>query len=89
MLESVLTRIIYCLSEGAIIAVSYTHLFPANFKLCEEAEISTAYEDVEEKDLGFMLYDMEYLDDGEIRPMFFRAVMKKGVLDLRDCEVIR
>ena len=44
---------------------------------------------MEEKDLGFMLYDMEYLDDGEIRPMFFRAVMKKGVLDLRDCEVIR
>ena len=63
--------------------------FPANFKLCEEEEISTAYEDVEEKDLGFMLYDMEYLADGEIRPMFFRAVMKKGVLDLRDCEVIR
>ena len=53
------------------------------------SEISTAYEDVEEKDLGFMLYDMEYLADGEIRPMFFRAVMKKGVLDLRDCEVIR
>lgn len=63
--------------------------FPANFCLCEEAEIRTAYDDVEEKDLGFMLYDMDYSDRNHIQPMFFRAVMKRGVLDLRDCEVIR
>lgn len=63
--------------------------FPANFCLCEEAEIRTAYDDVEEKDLGFMLYDMDYSDRNHIQPMFFRAVMRRGVLDLRDCEVIR
>ena len=63
--------------------------FPAKFSLCEEDEVSTAYEQVDEKDLGFMLFDMEYLEGGEIQPMFFRAVMKKGMLDLRDCEVIR
>ncbi|HIV53070.1 MAG TPA: type I-C CRISPR-associated protein Cas5c [Candidatus Mediterraneibacter norwichensis] len=63
--------------------------FPANFCLCEEEEIRTAYDDVEEKDLGFMLYDMDYSDRNNIQPMFFRAVMKRGVLDLRDCEVIR
>lgn len=63
--------------------------FPANFCLCEEAEIRTAYDDVEEKDLGFMLYDMDYSDRNHIQPLFFRAVMKRGVLDLRDCEVIR
>ena len=63
--------------------------FPANFCLCEEAEIRTAYDDVKEKDLGFMLYDMDYSDRNHIQPMFFRAVMKRGVLDLRDCEVIR
>lgn len=62
--------------------------FPANFCLCEE-EIVTAYETVEEKDLGFMLYDMDYSDPENIQPMFFRAVMKRGVLDLRDCEVVR
>lgn len=62
--------------------------FPANFCLCEE-EIVTAYEAVEEKDLGFMLYDMDYSDPENIQPMFFRAVMKRGVLDLRDCEVVR
>ena len=63
--------------------------FPANFSLCEEETIKTAYDDVEEKDLGFMLFDMDYSDENNIQPMFFRAVMRKGVLDLRDCEVIR
>ena len=63
--------------------------FPANFCLCEEEKIKTAYDDVEEKDLGFMLFDMDYSDRNNIPPMFFRAVMKRGVLDLRDCEVIR
>lgn len=63
--------------------------FPANFCLCEEEDIHTAYDDVEEKDLGFMLFDMDYSDRNNIQPMFFRAVMRHGVLDLRDCEVIR
>ena len=63
--------------------------FPANFRLCEEEEIKTAYDDVEEKDLGFMLFDMDYSEPNNLQPMFFRAVMKHGVLDLRDCEVIR
>lgn len=63
--------------------------FPANFRLCEEETIKTAYDDVEEKDLGFMLFDMDYSDENNIQPMFFRAVMRRGVLDLRDCEVIR
>ena len=63
--------------------------FPANFCLCEEESIKTAYEDVEEKDLGYMLFDIDYTDKNDLKPMFFRAVMKKGVLDLRDCEVVR
>lgn len=63
--------------------------FPVSFCLCEDKEIHTAYEVVEEKDLGFMLYDLDYSEPGDIRPMFFRAVMHRGVLDLRDCEVVR
>ena len=62
--------------------------FPVNFCLCEE-EVRGAYEVVEEKDLGFMLYDMDYSDPENIQPMFFRAVMRRGILDLRDCEVVR
>lgn len=63
--------------------------FPANFALCEEEEIHTAYDVVPEKDLGLMLYDMDYSDPENIQPMFFRAVMHHGVVDLRDCEVLR
>lgn len=63
--------------------------FPAHFCLCEEEKIQTFYDAVEEKDLGFMLFDMDYSDKENIQPMFFRAIMKKGVLNLRDCEVIR
>lgn len=62
--------------------------FPAHFSLYEE-EVRSAYADVEEKDLGYMLYDMDYSDCQNIQPMFFRAVLRKGVLDLRDCEVVR
>ena len=61
--------------------------FPANFCLCEDEEIETAYSG--EKDLGFMLYDMDFSDLDNIQPMFFRAVMEDGVINLRDCEVIR
>ena len=63
--------------------------FPVNFCLCEEEEVHSAYEVVEEKDLGFMLYDMDYSEPENIQPMFFRAVMRHGVVELRDCEVVR
>lgn len=63
--------------------------FPAQFCLCEEDDITTIYSEVPEKDLGFMLYDMDYSNLDNIQPMFFRAVMKKGVVDLTDCEVFR
>lgn len=63
--------------------------FPAHFCLCEEEEIHTAYDDVSERDLGLMLYDMDYSNKDNLQAMFFRAVLKKGVLDLRNCEVIR
>ena len=63
--------------------------FPAHFSLCEDKEIKTAYEEVEEKDLGFMLFDIDYTDKENLQPMFFRAVMKKGILNVGDCEVVR
>lgn len=62
--------------------------FPANFELFEGTEILTVYGD-EVRDLGYMLYDFNYSDSNEIQPMFFRAVLKNGVLDVRDCEVVQ
>ena len=62
--------------------------FPAYFELYEGDEIDTAYPG-ERRDLGYMLFDMDYSNAENIQPMFFRAVLENGVLNLRDCEVVR
>lgn len=52
--------------------------FPVNFELCEEIPKS---ELTGEKDLGFMLHDIDFKKD--MTPQFFRAAMKDGVIDCR------
>lgn len=55
--------------------------FPANFKLCEQ--IPPCPEELKgERDLGWMLWDMDYSDPADIQPMFFRAVLRDGVLEV-------
>lgn len=58
----------------------------AHFHLWEGGDIPTIDET---RDLGYMLYDMEYSDPENIQPMFFRAQMVHGVIDLTDCEVVK
>ena len=58
----------------------------AHFRLWEGGEIPTI---PETRDLGFMIYDMDYSDPNDIQPMFFRAKLENGVLDLTDCEVMK
>ena len=60
--------------------------FPAHFRLYEEESIAAAYHG-ETRDLGLMLYDIDYSDSNNLRPTFFHAQLVDGVLDLRDCEV--
>jgi CRISPR-associated protein Cas5d len=36
----------------------------------------------ESRDLGFMLYDLDFSDPEDIKPAFFRAMLKKGVIDV-------
>lgn len=60
--------------------------FPANFRLIE-GDLPPSH-CTESKDLGYMLWDMDYANSRDIRPMFFRAQMKDGVIDLRDCGVV-
>lgn len=60
--------------------------FPAHFRLYEEA---LPAQEGETKDLGFMLYDMDYTDQQNIQPTFFQAQLVNGVLELSDCEVYR
>lgn len=59
--------------------------FPAHFREWEGGSIPAI---PLTKDLGYMLHSMDYSDPTEIRPRFFRAQIKDGVLDLRDCEVV-
>lgn len=65
-----------------------TREFPAHFRAWQGGTPVTAYPN-EDRELGFMLYDMDYSDPENIRPQFFRATLRQGVLDLRDCEVFR
>ena len=62
--------------------------FPARFQLYEGEAVPTAYPNEEERQLGYMLYDKDYRTPGDIQPRFFRAVLRRGVLDLTDCEVV-
>lgn len=58
----------------------------AHFQLWEGGEIPAIDET---RDLGYMLYDMDYSDPNDIRPVFFHAKMERGVIDLTNCEVLR
>lgn len=60
--------------------------FPANFRIWEEENVVTAYPN-ETKDLGYMLFDMDYSDPDGLVPLFFRATLVNGVLDLTHVEV--
>ena len=61
--------------------------FPANFRLIEGDLPPNSCR--ESRDLGYMLWDMDYANPRDIRPVFFRAQMKDGVIDLRDCGVVK
>ena len=60
--------------------------FPANFKLIEDERIKPSY--LGEQDLGFMLYDMDFSDPENIYPVFFRAKMVNGVIDLKNIDKV-
>lgn len=77
------------LKQGACYYMPYfgCREYPANFELCNEDDIQTQYQGIV-KELGYMLYDFDYSNPEDIKPMFFQAVLKDGVLDLTDCEVI-
>ncbi|SHI91479.1 CRISPR-associated protein, Cas5d family [Geosporobacter subterraneus DSM 17957] len=61
--------------------------FPANFRLVEGDFPKSGL--TGERDLGYMLYDIDFTNLEDIKPTFFRAIMRDGVIDLSDCEVFR
>lgn len=64
--------------------------FPAYFREpTSAASKDSFYAGSGERQLGLMLYDMDYSNHGDITPMFFRAVMRDGVIDVSGSEVLK
>ena len=58
-----------------------TREFPAFFKRCDF--LPECPEDLKgKKDLGYMLLDMDYSNREDIKPKFFRAVLRDGVMNV-------
>lgn len=55
--------------------------FPANFRLCEAVPPCPS-DLLGQRDLGLMLLDMDYTSPDNIQPMFFRAVLHDGILEV-------
>ena len=55
--------------------------FSASFRIIKNEQ---AHPVDESRDLGWMLYDMDFSDPKDIKPMFFRAKMEKGVVVVPD-----
>ena len=60
--------------------------FPAAFRAWSGGPVPTIEET---RSLGLMLYDMDYSNPRDIQPMFFRAELTHGVLEVAGQEVLR
>lgn len=65
--------------------------FTCSFKLVENPDTDLQQPINETRDLGFMLYDMDFSDVNDPKPMFFRAKLNQGVIDIpqTDSEEVR
>jgi CRISPR-associated protein Cas5d len=65
-----------------------TREFGANVALIENEEIPTSSLRGK-KDLGWMLYDLDFTDPDDIQPLFFKAELNDGILDLSNVQLSR
>lgn len=73
------------LSKGQCYHTPYlgTREFPAHF--APVSELPQCPESLRgDRDLGFMLWDMDYTDPANIQPLFFRAKLQNGILKVPD-----
>lgn len=65
--------------------------FSCNFRLIEQPENEDKQPVNETRDLGFMLYDMDFTDEKDPKPMFFRVQLNHGVIEVPpiDSEEVR
>lgn len=58
--------------------------FSCMFRFVDDPEKESVQPIAENRDLGFMLYDMDFTDLSDPKPAFFRAEIKNGVLIIPD-----
>lgn len=63
-----------------------TREFGAKVELIEDRELPKSSL-TGHRDLGWMLYDLDFSNAGDIQPMFFKAEMRDGVIDLTQVRV--
>jgi len=59
-----------------------TREFAAKFEMVENEDSKGFYSDEKDMDLGWMLWDIDFQND--MTPIFFRAVMQNGIIDVKD-----
>lgn len=62
-----------------------TREFGAAVELIEDGPLPVS--PLGDRELGWMLYDLDFSDPADIKPMFFKAEMLAGVIDLTRAEV--
>jgi CRISPR-associated protein Cas5d len=65
-----------------------TREFGAKVELIEEGQ-ALPQSPLGDRDLGWMLYDLDFSNPRDIQPQFFKAELRQGVLDLTSVEVRR
>jgi len=64
-----------------------TREFPAKVEIVEDRHDIPKSPIVGMRDLGYMLYDLDFSNPRDIQPKFFKAQLQDGVLDLTGVEV--
>lgn len=59
-----------------------TREFSCSFKLIKDFDTNPAKTIDETRELGFMLYDMDFTDLDDPKPMFFKAKIENGVVNI-------
>ncbi len=61
-----------------------TREFPARVELIEERESIPKSPLTGKRDLGWMLYDLDFTNQRDIKPSFYHAIMQDGVIDVSE-----
>lgn len=62
-----------------------TREFAAQVELIENEKIPKS--NLGDRDFGWMLYDLDFANPEDIKPIFFNAIMKNGIIDLTKVQV--